>query len=111
MIDEANQEKKHIKMRYDPTVNLGHILTFVTLVAAGFGAWSAIDKRVLVLEAAQRTQALIDEHQNQRQSDQLGTIRDALGDIRASINKLNEKLERNSSSANYNPTYNNGYSK
>lgn len=96
MIDEPNQEKKHVKMKFDPTVNLGHILTFVTLVAAGFGAWSALDKRVLVLEAARQTQSLVDKHQDQRQGDQLGTIKETLSDIRASIEKLNEKIDRRS---------------
>lgn len=28
--------------RFDPTVNLGHLLTFVGFVVAGFTAWSAV---------------------------------------------------------------------
>lgn len=38
------------KVSFDPTINLGHVLTFVGFLVAGFGAWSNVDKRVTVIE-------------------------------------------------------------
>ena len=36
--------------RFDGTINLGHILTFVGFMAAGFSAYSTLDKRISVEE-------------------------------------------------------------
>jgi hypothetical protein len=41
------------KFKFDPTINLGHVLTFLGLVCAGFGAYSMLEKRVTVLEVHQ----------------------------------------------------------
>ena len=39
-----------IRPRFDGTINLGHILTFVGFMAAGFSAYSTLDKRISVEE-------------------------------------------------------------
>ena len=46
-LDHPTQKKG---VKFDPTINLGHVLTFVALVLAGLGAWTALDKRVTILE-------------------------------------------------------------
>lgn len=38
------------KIKFDPTINLGHILTFASMVAAVMASYSLLDKRVGVLE-------------------------------------------------------------
>lgn len=48
-------EKKGIK--FDSTINLGHILTFLGFMVAGLTAWTTLDKRVVVLEESKKAQA------------------------------------------------------
>ena len=48
-------EKKGIK--FDSTINLGHILTFLGFMVAGLAAWTTLDKRVVVLEESKKAQA------------------------------------------------------
>lgn len=31
-------------IKFDATINLGHIITFIGFILAGFGAWSTLDK-------------------------------------------------------------------
>lgn len=78
-------EKKGI--RFDATVNLGHILTFVGFILAGFTAWTTLDKRVLVLEEGKKAQATLDAAQDFR-------FDDAVLQIRAQLEKMDGKLDR-----------------
>ena len=48
-------DKKGIK--FDSTINLGHILTFLGFMVAGLAAWTTLDKRVVVLEENKKSQA------------------------------------------------------
>ena len=48
-------DKKGIK--FDSTINLGHILTFLGFMVAGLTAWTTLDKRVVVLEESKKSQA------------------------------------------------------
>lgn len=48
-------DKKGIK--FDSTINLGHILTFLGFMIAGLTAWTTLDKRVVVLEENKKSQA------------------------------------------------------
>ena len=48
-------DKKGIK--FDSTINLGHILTFLGFMVAGLTAWTTLDKRVVVLEENKKSQA------------------------------------------------------
>jgi hypothetical protein len=36
--------------RFDPTINLGHILTFLGFMAAGFGAYSSVRAEMAVYQ-------------------------------------------------------------
>jgi TolA-binding protein len=54
------------KVRFDPTINLGHLLTFIGFIMAGFGAWSTLDARLVRLEEGRRTQEMVDRAQDAR---------------------------------------------
>lgn len=82
-------ERKRKRLSFDPTVNAGHILTFISLVVAGFAAWSTIDKRLTVLER----DAL---HQQSRDAAQDGAIREKFEQIKESLNELKQELRRQS---------------
>lgn len=75
------------RLSFDPTINAGHILTFVTLIVAGFGAWSLMDKRVTVLEEAK-------SYQRERDTSQDAAIREKFDQIKESLNELKQELRR-----------------
>ena len=52
MVPEASSRR----INFDPTINLGHILTTLTFLTVGVGGWVALDSRVSVLERDQRAE-------------------------------------------------------
>lgn len=81
-------------MKFDSTINLGHLLTFVGFVLTGFGAWSSIDRRLTVLEESRRVQAQIDANQDERLSQSMGQIKESLSDIRRNLEKVSDRLDK-----------------
>jgi len=81
-------------VKFDSTINLGHLLTFVGFVLTGFGAWSTIDRRLTVLEESRRVQAQIDANQDERLSQSMGQIKESLSDIRRNLEKVSDRLDK-----------------
>lgn len=81
-------------IKFDPTINLGHVLTFVGFICSIFVAWETLDKRLLVLESAAKTQAVIDQSQDEKVSSSNQHLAESLIEIRKSIDRLNDKLDR-----------------
>lgn len=75
------------KPRFDPTINLGHMLTFAGFILAGFGAWSTVDSRLMALEEGRKTQAAIDHAQDVRYD--TGTRQ-----LQNQLNRMDDKLDR-----------------
>lgn len=92
MIPQA--ENKERRIRFDPTVNLGHIITFVGFLIAIFTAWTTLDKRVVVLEEGRKAQESIDRQQDQRVLETRSEIHDSLQEIKRGMDRLYDKLER-----------------
>lgn len=92
MIPQA--ENKERRIRFDPTVNLGHIITFVGFLIAIFTAWTTLDKRVVVLEEGRKAQESIDRQQDQRALEARSEIRESLQEIKRGMDRLYDKLER-----------------
>ena len=92
MIPQA--ENKERRIRFDPTVNLGHIITFVGFLIAIFTAWTTLDKRVVVLEEGRKAQESIDRQQDQREREARSEIRESLQEIKRGMDRLYDKLER-----------------
>lgn len=74
-------------VKFDPSVNLGHVLTFVGFLLTGFTAYGVMDKRVAVLEEARVSQAQLDRRQDEDRTDMKRNSRE---DIR----QINEKLDK-----------------
>lgn len=81
-------------VRFDNTVNLGHILTFLGFLVTIMVTWSTLDKRVVVLEESRKAQAILDSAQDVRSAEKFTEIRDTLSEIKRSVDKVNDKLER-----------------
>ena len=102
MIDEqepsehmyVQQHPSRRGIKFDPTINLGHILTFVALLAAGFGAWSALDKRVTVIEESRFAQAVVDKAQDNRVTDTTMQLKEVLVRLDRQVDRLTDRLDK-----------------
>lgn len=90
-MDQDTYPKRGI--RFDATINLGHIITFLGFILAGFGAWSTLDKRVVVLEEGRKQQALVDEGQNRRFDDNMQQVKDLLLSLDRKVEKLQDRTK------------------
>ena len=81
-------------VRFDNTINLGHVLTFLGFLLTIMVTWTTLDKRVVVLEESRKAQATIDSAQDLRTNEKFFEIKDALGEIKRAVERTNEKLER-----------------
>lgn len=81
-------------VRFDKTINLGHILTFAGFIGVGMVTWSTLDKRVVALEESRKAQELRDTGQDQRNSDQMGSIRESLAEIKQNVIALRDRQDR-----------------
>lgn len=51
---EGPDRREEKRFSFDPTINLGHLLTFIGFLATGFGAYATLDKRLSVQESKRR---------------------------------------------------------
>jgi precorrin isomerase len=79
------------RIRFDGTINLGHVLTMVTFIAAGAVGWNAMDKRITVLEEARMVQQQIDKRQDEDRGEMKKTVREDMKEI---IRKVDILVER-----------------
>lgn len=91
MVRNMEDLKKGIK--FDATINLGHILTFIGFILSMLAAWQTLDKRIVVLEEGRHYQELRDNAQDAAASYQQKELQDTLEQVRKSIEKLDDKLD------------------
>ena len=77
-------EKKRIS--YDPTINLGHILTFVGFMASGFVAYNNLDKRLSVQEQ------MATQLQTQR-TEKDAAFKETLGEIKSDVREMRRSVD------------------
>lgn len=88
-LSETRQRKR---LAFDPTVNLGHVLTFVGFLATGFSAYSALDKRMTLVEQHAAVVVERSREQDGRMKDSLLEIKSDLKDLQRSVNDVNRTL-------------------
>lgn len=91
---DQTTEKQKQGFRFDPTINLGHILTFLGFILAGVAGWSTLDKRIVVLEEGRKLQAQIDYGQSQRFDENNDQIKQILTRLDRQVERLNDKLDK-----------------
>lgn len=64
-------ETRRRKVSFDPTINLGHLLTAAAMLLSGFAAFSTLDRRVTVVEVELRAS-------KEATAQSLGDIKDSL---------------------------------
>ena len=82
------------RLQFDWTINAGHLLTFLGFIITGFIAFQNLDKRVVVLEQTTVYQARRDAEQDVVQKETKAEVRDALKDVRNSLEKLSDKIDK-----------------
>lgn len=80
------------RVAFDPTINLGHVLTFIGFLVTGFSAYSALDKRVTLVEQQAVVGTERSREQDTRMKDSLLEIRADLKDLQRSVNDVNRTL-------------------
>lgn len=86
-------EEGRVKFRYDPTINLGHILTFLGYVGIMLLAYGEIRRDLAVMQENTKLQALRDQLQDQRTATNEDTMKAGLLRVEIAIDKLASKIE------------------
>jgi hypothetical protein len=96
--DSVLEEEKARRRKpvFDPTINLGHILTFLGFMVMIFTTWTTLDKRVVILEEARKAQEVQDRMQDQRANEARTEIRDTLNKVERALERLNDKMDQQS---------------
>jgi len=81
-------------IRFEASINLGHILTFIGFLLTGLAAFQLVDKRVVQLEENKRYQQLRDDSQDASTQQRQLEINNNLGEIKKSIERLDNKMDR-----------------
>lgn len=87
-------EPHHARRRlaFDPTVNLGHVLTFVGALVAGVSAYSTLDKRVSVVESQAVVVSERTREQDSRMKETLSDIKSDVKDLQRSLNDFSRNM-------------------
>ena len=79
-------------VKFDPTINLGHVLTFASMVVAVMASYALLDKRVGVLE--ERSNAAIAQATDRQveQKESLREIKSDIKDLQRSVNEISRAV-------------------
>jgi len=80
------------KINFDPTINLGHVLTFIAMVVSVITAYGLLDKRISVLEEKANTARMQVIERQAEQKDTLREIKDDIKDLQRSINDISRAV-------------------
>lgn len=88
------EPQRQRRVAFDPTINLGHVLTFVGFLVTGFSAYSTLDKRVSLIES--QTTVVMDRSREQdtRLKETLAEIKLDVKDLQRSVNDVNRNLSK-----------------
>lgn len=80
------------RIKFDKTINLGHVLTIISFLGLTLTQWNMMDKRVVVLEEFRSTQRERDTSQDTTTREKAQEVKDALADLKRSVEKLADKM-------------------
>lgn len=90
---ETSLDHPRKRLTFDPTINAGHILTFITLMAAMVVGWNTLDKRVVVLEEAKSYQRERDNAQDTAIAEKLVDIKETLREVKRGVDDLKQRTK------------------
>ena len=80
------------KINFDPTINLGHVLTFIAMAVSVITAYGLLDKRISVLEEKSNAARMQVIERQSEQKDTLREIKDDIKDLQRSINEISRAV-------------------
>lgn len=80
------------RIKFDRTINLGHVLTAASMIVAVMVSWSMMDKRVVVLEEARAAQRERDTVQDESNREKFQEVRETMIDLRQAVEKVADKV-------------------
>ena len=80
------------KVKFDPTINLGHLLTFIAMVIGVMSSYSLLDKRVGVLEERSNTAIAQAADKQAEQKESLREIKSDIKDLQRSVNEISRAV-------------------
>lgn len=87
-------ERKHV--RWDPTINIGHILSAGASIVASLvfvmASWTAMDKRVVVLEEARATQSQAARDRQDQTNEKFNDVKSTLAEIKQTMESLRRDI-------------------
>ena len=92
--EEIERKHEQRRIKFDPTINLGHVISFVIFIASGIITYNALDKRVLVLETSVSKQDLRDLNQDLDRARINAELKDSFNELRHSTERVNDKLDK-----------------
>ena len=80
------------RLNFDPTINAGHILTFIGMVVAVMVSYSLLDKRVGVLEERSNAAIIQAADKQAEQKESLREIKSDIKDLQRSVNEISRAV-------------------
>ena len=80
------------RLTFDPTINAGHILTFISMVVAVLVSYSLLDKRVGVLEERSNAAIIQSADKQAEQKESLREIKSDIKDLQRSVNEISRAV-------------------
>ena len=90
----TTQDQTQRGLRFDPTINAGHLLTFLGFIIAGFVGWTTLDKRVVVLEEQRKTQDTRDVGQDARTADKFIELKETMNEIKRAVEQVRDQVSK-----------------
>lgn len=89
-------ESHRRKVKWDPTINMGHVLTGLTSIVASFlfvgAAWFTVNSRLLVLEEARLSQNQMATFRQEQVNDKFQDVKDSLNELKISVERLRQEV-------------------
>lgn len=89
---EHSREHSRKRFHFDPTINLGHILTFAGFMVAGIGLYGNLDKRMTINEVQNTVAADRTNDQDKRIKESLQELKSDIKDVQRAVNDINRTL-------------------
>lgn len=80
------------RVKFDKTINLGHLITMGAFLFTAMVQWNMMDKRVAVLEEARTSQRDKDNAQDNSTKEGFQAVKEALTDLRRSVERVADKV-------------------
>lgn len=78
----------HRRVTFDPTINLGHVLTLIGCMVAVITAYGTLDKRISLIESQVAVASNHSRDQDMRLKETLSEIRADVKDLQRSFNHI-----------------------